>query len=62
MSIGELWNPDNWDDEPVTDDEIAETLEIHRRHKDDEGVRIRPRSERSSGGSSQHMVRGVHIH
>jgi len=36
MSIGDQWNPEDWDDSPLTDEELSETLAIHRRHKDGE--------------------------
>ncbi len=60
--IGEHWNPNDWDDEPLTEEEIEETLAIHRRQKDGEQIRRRPRSERVLTPSIPRTLRSVQIH
>ena len=62
MNISEQWNSDDWDDEPLSSEELSETLAIHRRHKDDEDVCRRPRSKRISGSSIPSALRSIFIH
>ena len=41
MNIGDLWNPENYDDPDLTPEELAETLSIHKRHRESENVNTR---------------------
>lgn len=41
MNIGEFWDSNNWDDEPLNEEELEEIIQIHRGHKDAEDIRVR---------------------
>ncbi len=61
MSLGNVWNCEDWDDEPLTDEEVTEVLSVHKR-KQDEGIRIRLRSKRASSRGYPNLVRSVSDH
>lgn len=57
MNIGEYYDSNSWDDEPLTQEEIAEVLAIHKRHKDGEDMGRRPRSKRVDTAGNSSLVR-----